>query len=75
MWQLHVKFVVLEQNDKRIALLKNRQADIDRHLAFEHEWQREDEEFIAYTKNVIEKKILAGNSVVPLRKTVKVSIV
>ncbi|XP_008184806.3 trichohyalin-like [Acyrthosiphon pisum] len=58
-------------NDKRIALLANRQADIDRHAAFERQWQREDEEFIAYTKNVIEKKILVGNPVVPLLKTVK----
>ncbi|XP_022168564.1 trichohyalin-like isoform X2 [Myzus persicae] len=58
-------------NDKRIALLANRQADIDRHSAFEREWQKEDEEFIAYTKNVIEKKISVGNPVVPLIKTVK----
>jgi len=56
-------------------LLANRQADIDRHSAFEREWQREDEEFIAYTKNVIEKKISVGNPVVPLLKTVKVSII
>ncbi|CAI6361548.1 unnamed protein product [Macrosiphum euphorbiae] len=58
-------------NDKRIALLANRQADIDRHAVFERQWQREDEEFIAYTKNAIEKKILVGNPVVPLLKTVK----
>jgi len=55
--------------------LENRQADINRHLEFEREWQREDEEFIAYTKNVIEKKILAGDPVVPLLKTVTVSII
>jgi len=58
-----------------MALLANRQADIDRHAAFERQWQREDEEFIAYTKNVIEKKIIDGNPVVPLLKTVKVSII
>lgn len=58
-------------NDKRIALLANRQADIDRHAAFERQWHKEDEEFIAYTKNVIEKKKLVSNPVVPLLKTVK----
>ncbi|KAL4107288.1 hypothetical protein QTP88_017655 [Uroleucon formosanum] len=62
-------------NDKRIALLANRQADIDRHAAFERQWQREDEEFITYTKNMIEKKTLVGNPVVPLLKTVKVSTI
>lgn len=55
--------------------MANRQADIDRHTVFECQWQREDEEFIAYTKNIIEKKKLVGNPVVPLLKTVKVSVI
>lgn len=54
--------------------MANRQADIDRHEAFERQWQREDEEFLEYAKNVIEKKKLVGNPVVPLLNTVKVSI-
>ncbi|XP_025208212.1 coiled-coil domain-containing protein 173-like [Melanaphis sacchari] len=58
-------------NDKRITLLANRQADIDRHEAFEHQWHREDEEFLEYANNVIEKKKLVGSPVVPLLKTVK----
>lgn len=57
--------------DKRITLMANRQADIDRHEAFEHQWHREDEEFLEYAKNVIEKKKLVGNPVVPLLNTVK----
>lgn len=54
--------------------MANKQADIDRHEAFEHQWLREDEEFLEYAKNVIEKKKLVGNPVVPLLNTVKVSI-
>ncbi|XP_027840173.2 cilia- and flagella- associated protein 210 isoform X2 [Aphis gossypii] len=58
-------------DDKRITLMANRQADIDRHEAFERQWQREDEEFLKYAKNVIEKKKLVGNPVAPLLNTVK----
>lgn len=54
--------------------MANRQTDIDRHEAFEHQWHKEDEEFIAYTKNEINKIKLNGNQIVPLLKDVKVSV-
>lgn len=53
-------------------LLVNRQDDIDRHQAFERQWQKEDEEFIAYAKKVIEENKLKGDPIVPLNKVVKV---
>lgn len=52
--------------------LADRQSDIDRHNAFEQQWHEEDKEFIAYAGNIIEKKKLAGDPIVPLFKTVKV---
>lgn len=55
------------------ALMAERQADIDRHEMFEQLWKKEDNEFIAFARNIIEKKKLSDNPIVPLLKTVKVS--
>lgn len=54
-------------------LLADRQDDINRHNAFEQQWHKEDEQFIAFARNMIEKKKMAGNPIVPLLKVVKVS--
>lgn len=53
--------------------MAERQADIDRHEMFERLWQKEDSEFITFAGNIIEKKKLSDNPIVPLLKTVKVS--
>lgn len=52
--------------------MAERQADIDRHEMFEQLCQKEDDEFIAFAGNMIEKKKLSDNPIVPLLKTVKV---
>ncbi|XP_025419505.1 vicilin-like seed storage protein At2g18540 [Sipha flava] len=57
-------------NDKKLALMADRQADINRYKAFEQQWHEEDKEFLAYTENMIELKKQAGNPTVPLLKTV-----
>lgn len=53
--------------------MAERQADIDRYNAFEQQWHKEDEQFLTFARNVIEKKKIAGIPVVPLLKVVKVS--
>lgn len=53
--------------------MADRQNDINRYKAFEQQWHVEDKEFLAYTGNIIEKKKLTGNQIVPLLKTVKVN--
>lgn len=50
-----------------------KQADIDRHIAFEQQWHKEDKQFITFARNVIEKKKVAGDPILPLLKVVKVS--
>jgi len=52
----------------------DRQDDIDRHQAFERQWQKEDKEFIDYAKKVIEENKLRGDPIVPLNKVVKVMV-
>lgn len=53
--------------------MADRQEDINRYNAFEQQCCKEDEQFIAFTSDIIDKKKQAGNPIKPLLKTIEVS--
>lgn len=55
-------------------MAKDRRADMDRHEAFKQLCREQDEQFVTYAVNVIEQKKTTDAPIIPLLKTVSVSI-